>query len=116
MRRPITVRIHLDGQYWLLADELQWILAIKQKSGRFEHKAFFGELELLLQEFVLRRLRTSKANSIKELLDNHKMITTALCEVLQPLQIKVVSCNDATNLYLLNKSKVEVKADKQNIA
>ena len=82
--------IQIDGNYRITADSRQFILEQKTKpktegkEGAWKSIGFYRNLDLLLQDHALVKLRMSDVSTLAEALKETKRIIHALSDVLTP--------------------------------
>jgi len=89
----MTVKIHIIGEYWLLSDKYNWIIAKKNKlynpdnkrSSEFNHISFYSRLDNALQGLAECVLRQSNARSMSDIGKELKSFHDALSKVRQEI-------------------------------
>ena len=80
----MSINITLDSRYKIQSDTRQWILVEDDRMVEF-----WVDLGGLIQSYFKRKLKTSEAKTISQLLEYHKTCLSALQRALAPLQIRI---------------------------
>ena len=84
----MTINITLDSHCKIQSDKYQWILVEDDRMI-----GFFRDLDSLVQAYFKRKVLTSDAKTISQLLEYHKIVLNNLQQALTPLNIKVEGAN-----------------------
>lgn len=98
----MAINITLDPHFKIQSDKLQWILVEDNKNI-----GYYSDLEGLVQEYFKRKLRTSDAKTISQLIEYHKCVLNALNHALAPLNIRVEGENSLVRPKEFEKNKLQ---------
>ena len=79
--------IPINDQFRITSDSRQWMIERKRlRKGKesWEARLYFGTLKACLKDLGELIVRTSKANTLADALDDVEKVTTTLCQALTP--------------------------------
>ena len=79
--------ISINDRLRIMSDSQQWMIQTKRlRKGKesWEARLYFGTLKACLKDLGELMVRTSKANTLADALDDVEKVTTTLCQALTP--------------------------------